>query len=563
MSKKLTQEEFIEKAIKVHGNKYDYSLVEYINTKTKIKIICKEHGEFLQVPNYHLSNCGCPLCSSNIKLTTEDFIKLAKEKHNNKYDYKLTNYININSKVKIICKEHGEFNQTPNWHLKSYGCIKCSKNNIKLTTEDFIKLAKEKHDNKYDYKLTNYINNNTNIKIICEKHGEYLQLPYIHLKGCGCPKCGGNKKLTQEEFVEKAKNIHGNKYNYSLVEYINTKTNIKIICKKHGEYLQLPYVHLRGNGCSKCSNNCKKYTTEEFIVKANIKHNNKFDYSLVEYVGSKNKIKIICKEHGEFLQLPNVHLNGFGCAKCSGTYKYTTEEFIVKANIKHNNKFDYSLVNYINSINKIKIICKEHGEFLQSANSHLDGFGCAKCSGIYKYTTEEFIVKANIKHNNKFDYSLVNYINCTNKIKIICKEHGEFLQLPRDHLHGYGCQKCGQTSKGETKIEKFLEEYNFKYILQHKFNDCKHIFLLRFDFYLPKYNICIEYDGIQHYKPIKWFGGEKAFIKTQIRDEIKTNYCKENNIHLIRISYNENIIEKLEQFFIQKNIKLQKKIKTH
>ena len=191
--KKLTTEEFIEKAIKVHGNKYDYSKVEYVNCSTKVCILCPEHGEFWQTPSEHLSGYGCQYCGKTKKMTTEEFILKAIRVHGKKYDYSKTNYINSKTKVCIICPEHGEFWQTPNMHLQGQGCKKC-KNEInsmkrRKTIEQFIEEAKKIHGNKYDYSKIKYINNHTKICIICPEHGEFWQMPYNHLNGDGCSKC--------------------------------------------------------------------------------------------------------------------------------------------------------------------------------------------------------------------------------------------------------------------------------------------------------------------------------------------------------------------------------------
>ena len=222
----------------------------------------------------------------------------------------------------------------------------------------------------------------------------------------------------------------------------------------------------------------------------------------------------------------------------------TTEKFIEKSNIIHKNRYDYSLVEYYNAFTKIKIICKEHGIFEQMPNYHLRGCGCSKCYGNYKYTTDEFIEKAKKIHNNKYDYSLVIYKNCTTKIKIICTIHSEFTQKPDNHLTGQGCPICKE-SFGEKIIERFLKDNNILYKREKRFENCKYKRTLPFDFYLLKYNICIEYDGEQHFIIKDHFGGAKRLIESKIRDKIKTEYCKNNNIQLIRIRYDENIEERL------------------
>jgi hypothetical protein len=208
MGKKLKIEEFIDRANKIHNNKYDYSLVEYKNSYSKIKIICPIHGIFEQQPQAHLNKQGCPKCSGKMRKTREEFISECSKIHNHKYDYSLVKYKNNKTKVKIICPTHGIFEQRADMHLQGYGCDRCS-GTFSLTTKDFIDRSKIIHNNKYDYSLVNYKNCSTKIKIICPIHGVFEQTPTYHLTKRGCPKCA-NKNITTEEFIQKAKNIHGN-----------------------------------------------------------------------------------------------------------------------------------------------------------------------------------------------------------------------------------------------------------------------------------------------------------------------------------------------------------------
>ncbi|MBR6517552.1 MAG: zinc-ribbon domain-containing protein [Bacilli bacterium] len=251
-------------------------------------------------------------------------------------------------------------------------------------TKEFIEKARKVHGDKYDYSKVEYVNAYTKICIICTKHGEFYQTPHTHLRGSGCKNCGLEylskirriSSVTTEDFINKSIKIHGDKYNYSKVKYINCNTKVKIICPIHGEFYQTPQSHLRGSGCPKCCGLNK--TTEEFIEKAILVHGDKYDYSKTEYKGSITKVCIICPKHGEFWQKPNDHLHGEGCKECSKKYK-TTEEFIEESKSIHGDKYDYSKVNYINSNEKVCIICPKHGEFWQTPHSHLRGRGCPKC----------------------------------------------------------------------------------------------------------------------------------------------------------------------------------------
>ena len=258
MSKPLSAQMFIERAKKIHNNKYDYSKVEYTNNRTKVCIICPEHGEFWQRPDKHLKGQGCPQCGGTIKSNTELFIEKAKGIHGEKYNYSKVNYTTAHEKVCIICPEHGEFWQTPHNHLKGQGCPKCA-NHVEISKEEFLKRAKKVHGDKYDYSKINYINFTTEVEIICPIHGSFWQKPVYHIHNRGCPICGNKsigKKLSmgKDEFIEKAKKIHGDKYDYSKVEYKNQLEKVCIICPEHGEFWQSPGNHLSGEGCPTCGN---------------------------------------------------------------------------------------------------------------------------------------------------------------------------------------------------------------------------------------------------------------------------------------------------------------------
>ena len=284
---------------------------------------------------------------------------------------------------------------------------------------------------------------------------------------------------TTEQFTLEAKKIHGDKYDYSKVQYINAKTKVIIICKTHGDFLQNPTGHLSGKICKKCSCENRRYTTEEIVLEAKKIHGDKYDYSKVEYNGATSKIIINCKQHGDFLQQANLHITGSGCVKCFRDnnlilQRSNNEEFIKKAKEKHGDKYDYSKVKYTNCVERVIIICKVHGEFLQTPAKHLTG-GCKLC-GVLMQTnkrssnTERFIEKARVIHGDKYDYSKVEYINSLKKVIIICKEHGEFLQIAGSHLQGHQCKICStnitankQRRNNEEFIEKAKEKHGDKY----------------------------------------------------------------------------------------------------
>jgi len=406
----------------------------------------------------------------------------------------------------------------------------------KLSQKEFIEKCQKVHNNKYDYSLVEYKNSRTKINIICPEHGVFKQGPKQHKEGHGCKKCSGNYKLTTSEFIKKSKEIHGDKYDYSLVEYVNNSTPVKLINKKYNVVVkQNPYNHLRGHAPT-------QLTTELFIQKSKEIHGDKYDYSLVEYVNNSTPVKLINKQYGYvFEKIPIHHLSG----KTHG-YEYgkiTKEIFIKKCKKIHNNKYNYELVEINSDNNKVEvnIICPTHGIFKQSISNHMNlKQNCPKCVGKHKPDKEEFIEKCKKIHEGKYDYSLIEYSNSNSILKIICPIHGIFKQRALKHYNSeQGCPKCATISKGENKIGKILLDNNIEYFKEHSFDDCKYINKLPFDFYIPSKNILIEYDGKQHFEAVEFFGGEEYLKKRQKLDKIKDIYCKENNIHLIRIPYIE------------------------
>ena len=358
------------------------------------------------------------------------------------------------------------------------------------------------------------------------------------------------KKLTVLDFTERSKKIHNNRYNYDKVDYVNTTTKVKIVCFIHGEFEQNPEKHMIGQGCPFCGGGLK-LNNEEFKKRAVNIHGNKYNYDKVNYIDALKKITIICKEHGEYSQKPVKHLQGQGCPKCANNISLTNNEFIKNAKLVHNNLYDYSLTEYVDSITKIKIMCSIHGIFEQSPSLHVSSkHGCPKCSNNSKKDIDFIINKFNELHKFLYDYSLVNYVNSYTKVKIICKKHGEFSQLPGCHITGQGCPSC-KLSKGEKEINFILKENNINFKRQYYFKDLKHKSKLKFDFaILNDHNqllYLIEFNGEQHYKFNTYFHkSAKDFLYQQFKDQLKKDYCLKNNIPLYIIKYNENISEQMD-----------------
>lgn len=282
--------------------------------------------------------------------------------------------------------------------------------------------------------------------------------------------------MKKEEFIEKARNIHGDKYIYDSLpnEFYMRGEKIKITCPIHGDFLQEPRHHINGSCCPMCSHKSTKYTNDEFLEIANKVHGGKYTY-IDEYKGRNKKIRIICPIHGEFIQVPYSHLNGAGCTKCADELR------------KEKRKLGW----------------------------------------------KTFVELSKKKHNDEYEYyENFEYINNIHKVPIICKKHGVFWQTPNKHLAGCGCPICSN-SKLEKDVSKILNEKNIKYISQYNLPYNKRC---RFDFYLPDYNTVIECQGKQHFEKVEYFEGEKGFKRRNELDKLKYDFCKENNIKILYYS---------------------------
>jgi hypothetical protein len=365
-------------------------------------------------------------------------------------------------------------------------------------------------------------------------------------------------QTSTSKFVEKAIKIHGDRFDYRKVEYIGSHIKVCIICPEHGEFFQSPTSHLTGYGCMKCTWKYKrgKYrltTLEKFLTQAKEIHGDRYDYSEVEWTNTSTPITIICPVHGKFNQLPKNHIRlRCGCRKCGREIarekvnKYNTTYFLTHAKKVHGDRYDYSNTQCSNATDKVEITCVVHGKFTQNANQHLQGHGCPKCN--FDQMAKEramgkqlFIDKAKELFGEKYDYSKVEYINGQKNVHLVCPKHGEFGVTPNNHLSKKsGCPICNQ-SKLERQLASILDKQNVKYERLKRFFWLKRQSL---DIFLPEYNIAIECQGVQHFKPVDFAGkGEEwalqLFEKNKIRDERKLKICFANSINMVYIVDNE------------------------
>lgn len=494
------------------------------------------------------------------KLTSEEFIAKAQAIHGDRYGYDRVLYINGDTEVEIYCNACAKyFKQKANVHLLGRGCQECGRKarNKVMSIEEFVRRARSVHGNKYDYSQVKIKTVSDDVTIICPEHGPFLQRPINHYKMMqGCPKCGfkklgANKRYTLEKFLQLAKEKHGEKYDYSLViEYKNGNTPVKIICKTCGKtFEQKPKVHIMGHGCTYCANNIP-IGTEEFLRRAKEVWGGKYSYDKVEYVSNKKKVVVTCPTHGDFKTTAYDFLKGHGCPKCGiesvkKKRRRNPKDLLALASEVHNGKYDYSKAVFINKRKKITIICPKHGEFEQSLGNHLKGQGCPKCKAemqaeLFSKSADDFIKEAREVHGNCYDYSLVKYKNNKTDVIVICPKHGKFKVAPQDHIAGgNGCPICSE-SKLERRVRIALDKRGIKF--DHPKRDFEWLRYERkqhLDFYLPEpYNVAIECQGFQHFVADERSGEEGLALRKKM-DNNKYELCKEHGIRILYFSTRE------------------------
>ena len=340
LSEEQIKTNIVNRANTLHSGKYDYSIIEHTTAKLKVSIICPIHGVFKQRLSAHLDGQGCPHCNASSKTfrsrcTFESFFVRANKTHVGKYTYKPETFTGMTNQVVVVCPEHGEFKQIASNHVARSGCPTCSKQNSanksRSTLESFIDRAIIKHGNRYDYSQVEYVDSSHKVKIICPEHGVFEQLPQSHLSGNGCKKCAASRiKNTRQEFVDDAKFKFGDKFDYSRVNYVDPRTNVDIICPIHGLFQKTPYGHITSiGGCPSCTIAMVSLPVSKFIEKAQAVHGDVYDYSKVTYINSKAKVEIICPTHGSFWQTSSSHVaSKNGCRRCSATSSTSEKEII-------------------------------------------------------------------------------------------------------------------------------------------------------------------------------------------------------------------------------------------
>lgn len=475
-------------------------------------------------------------------------------------------YVDAKTPILHHCKTHDIYwKALPTNILKGRGCCECGKekNRIRFTKphEQYVEELKEKNP---DVEVIDrYIDIKTPILHLCKIHNiKWKILPSNALNGHGCPKCR-IERITESNFKSEEQYINElkekNPHITSIEHYAGTKTPILHYCKKHNHYWNIaPCNALKGYGCPECSKESHKEKTalshEEYLEKLSIVNPN--IEPIEKYDTARIPITHHCLIHDIYWKIaPSGALQGYGCPKCRNEKivlhnALTHDEYIEM--LKVNNPNVIPVEKYINMKERIDHKCLKHDLIWNtSPASVLQGCGCPKCrsekiSEKLSKTNDEY--KKELYNINPNIIPLEEYKGCKVPILHRCLLHNvEWNIAPTDTLSGFGCPKCRET-RGERQIRIWLEKDNVEYVFQKRFPDCKDERTLPFDFYIPKYNLCIEYDGLQHFVPVDWFGGEKGFETCQRHDKIKNEYCEKNGILLLRIPYFKNVEEELEQF---------------
>lgn len=489
MPKKRTHAEYIEQVSKINPN--IEVLGEYINSNTKISHRCIKHDYVWDtMPISILKGHGCPLCGTEIvrKAILKDHNwYINKLKENKRELYPLEEYKDSHTKILHKCTVCGnEWYAQPNSILNGCGCPKCA-HNEPITKDMFFKRLNEINRN-IELK-GEYINYTTKTIFKCKIDGyEWETPPYRLLTGVGCPKCAGVLKKTQEEYEHELKQ----KRDDVVVEdkYINAHTPIYHRCLIHNYSWKIaPHSVLKGNKCPICAreNSYNFVSHDDYCKKLNKVNPNVIP--LERYKGDCTAILHKCLTHNiEWKAYPNSLLKGSGCYKCGRE--------------KRSKKITHTHEQYVESLAKV----------------------------------------------NKNVVPLEQYVHNAVKIKHKCLKCGFIWDAkPSGLLSGYGCPRCNK-SKGENKILDWLISNDIRYEQQKRFDNCRHINPLPFDFYLPDYNTCIEYQGEQHYRPVEIFGGEKEYNDRVRNDNIKRKFCKDNDIRLLEIPFDKDVNEELSIF---------------
>jgi hypothetical protein len=416
-------------------------------------------------------------------VTQDEALRRIRAALGDEYDLNKAVYVDSKTKITVICSKHGEFQKVLQLLCKGYGCNPCSRSEKCIPLNEWTRRFAEVHGASYSYeKVEHPVDRNIAVTVTCPEHGDFLKTPAMLIKGYGCNECSEGTGLPRETWIERFHDVHGERYEYGEIFTVGITRYISVKCPEHGEFRKQLNDHwTNGRGCNTCDKakwmsarrdgsaprSKNMMTHNEVIDRFTATHGDTYGYSKVIYSGTSCNVTITCKVHGDFEQSPQIHWNGSGCKKCTmkAVNKKTLDEVLSLYAEVHGDRYDYSLITSYEGVeDEFSIICPSHGEFKQKARSHWIGYGCWDCSREVParlFPLEEALRKCVKTHGDTYDYSRVKYDTCHTPVDIICKKHGAFSQRPSAHWRGAGCPHCAEacrTSKEEDAWASALQE---------------------------------------------------------------------------------------------------------
>lgn len=353
--KRLTNLEFYDRVVSIHGDKYDYTDMVYSSNRERVKLTCPIHGDFFKFPSNLLNGSGCKKCGDDKKRKSQsDFLSEVIAIHGDKYIYDKVVYVSDSIKVIITCPIHGDFEIRPNDLLKGIGCSKCRNKPLGVWISDFRSI----HGSMYNYDKVPYVLARSKITVTCPIHGDFEVLPSNHINGSGCPECFTvHNKGTKDTFISKAMTVHGDRYTYENVDYINSITHVDITCPIHGDFRQVPGSHLFGHGCPKCFGKISKPEFEivEHIKSFGISDDQILMSSSPDFMSGKQQLDIYIPDYNFAIEYNGSRWHSENLGKAD-TYHFDKWKMCNSAGIKLLTIWDFNWINPIKaSIYKSKI----------------------------------------------------------------------------------------------------------------------------------------------------------------------------------------------------------------
>lgn len=517
---KLRADKLKKTLIILKGDRFSYEKTD-LNSKSKVTITCKEHGDFQSTIEYHriseYGNCsGCNKAGENEK-KVKKFIERAQAKHGDQFNYDKVENISVGAVITLICKDHGEFKVNYDNHVKRDcgGCSKCAeKARLSNRTTCFEKLKQnslEKYGDQYSFEKSKYTLTRA-FTITCKDHGDFKASGDFHLKHehGGCWKCSADAKLRsmEQEYKQKATAKHGNRFDYTNIKYSPTAKYVTVCCTQHGELRvdKNEHLSLEDGGCEYCEGVAEINQLEKFKSSALRKFGNLFNYDAIKPSDISGKIVVKCMLHGDFKTTARSHLrydNG-GCEFCRKEADRLERQAACIKKLKeiHGEAFNYDNTYYIHHAKNFTVACVKHGEFTilpQNHQTQKHG-GCPNCLKESKdlESSKELLNLLKEKYGDRFEFVNFNAIKQMEVIQVKCQSHGVFTTTSRNMLRGLYCKPCKIKEDKEQRLKDFITTAEEKYGDNHHDYSLIQEYLTRTT---PLPIRCIKHDVIFYQKP--------------------------------------------------------------